>query len=66
MSADREYAEYVLLKEPYVAAIRAAGNQPWWYDDAHAAKLEHRVPGITNMTPDQRRRALWDRSQGNR
>ncbi|VBA56006.1 hypothetical protein [Mycobacterium pseudokansasii] len=42
MTAADDYADYVLLKEPYVAAIRAAGAVPWWFDDA--ATASHHKP----------------------
>lgn len=58
---DRRFQAYLERSEPYVAAIREAGDVPWWEDPERVARLETRVPGISEMTTTERRRALWDR-----
>jgi hypothetical protein len=55
------FRRYVAHTEPYNAAIEAAGDQPWFRDPEKLSKLEQRIPGITSMTEDERRRALFNR-----
>ncbi len=61
--ADREtaYQRLVETTVEYNAAIEAAGDLPWFKDPVKLARLERRIPGITEMTEDERRRALFNR-----
>lgn len=60
---DREAAfqRYAASTVNYNAAIEAAGDTPWFRDPEKLAKLESRIPGITAMTEDERRSALFNR-----
>ena len=63
MTSDREEAfqRYLGSTVNYNAAIQEAGDLPWFRDPVKLAKLEQHIPGITNMTEDERRRALFNR-----
>ncbi|ORV81272.1 hypothetical protein AWC11_02370 [Mycobacterium interjectum] len=58
------FEEYAERTEPYNAAIEAAGDLPWYRDPEKVAKLEQHIPGITAMTEDERRRALFNHHRG--
>jgi hypothetical protein len=60
------FADYAASKESYNAAIEAAGDLPWFRDPEKVAKLEHHIPGISAMTEDERRRALFNHHRGAR
>lgn len=55
------FQRYLASTVNYEAAIRDAGDLPWWEHPDKLAILESRIPGISQMTPDERRRALWER-----
>lgn len=55
------FQRYKACTVNYNAAIEAAGDKPWYLDPDKLAILESRIPGISQMTPDERRRALWER-----
>lgn len=58
------FEDYAARTLEYNAAIEAAGDLPWFRNPEKLAKLEHHIPGITAMTEDERRRALWKRRGG--
>lgn len=66
--AEREAAfqRYLERTEPYNATIEAAGDLPWYRDPNKLEKLERHIPGITAMTEDGRRRALYQHHYRNR
>lgn len=58
------FQRYVDSHVEYNAAVVAAGDLPWFRDPEKIAGLERHIPGITNMTEDERRRALFMRHRG--
>lgn len=60
---DAAFRRYLERTEPYNAAIEAAGDLPWYRNPEKLAKLERHIPGITAMTEDERRRALFNRGK---
>ncbi|WP_224111136.1 hypothetical protein [Mycobacterium avium] len=60
------FEEYLASTVNYNAAIEEAGDLPWFRDPEKLANLERHIPGITGMTEDERRRALFNRHQGSR
>lgn len=55
------FQRHLVSTVEYNAAIEAAGDLPWFRDPKKIAKLERHIPGITAMTEDERRRALFNR-----
>lgn len=62
---EEAFQHHLDKSENYVAAIREAGDVPWWENPEKLAKLENKIPGISAMTPDERRRALFMRHHQN-
>jgi hypothetical protein len=56
-----DFETYVQRTAAYVAAIREAGDSPWFECPVKLAKLEAQMPGIEELSPLERRRALWTR-----
>lgn len=63
IEADREAAfqRYLGSTVNYNAAIQESGDLPWFRDPVKLGKLEQHIPGITHMTEEERRRALFNR-----
>ena len=61
--AEREAAFQLHLTRTanYHAEVVARGGTLWWLDPEKLAKLERLIPGISDMEPEQRRRALFSR-----
>lgn len=55
------FERYVESKVPYVKAVEDADAVPWWENPDKLAKLEERIPGISQMPAKERRRALFMR-----
>lgn len=60
------FEDYAARTVAYNAAIEAAGDLPWFRCPEKLAKLERHIPGITAMTEDERRRALFNHHRGDR
>jgi hypothetical protein len=45
----------------YVEAVKAAEVVPWFENPEKLARLEERIPGISQMPAKERRRALFNR-----
>ncbi|MGD1281333.1 hypothetical protein ACKUUI_05980 [Mycobacterium seoulense] len=55
------FQSYLASTVNYNATIEAAGDLPWFRDPEKLTKLERHIPGVTAMTEDERRRALYNR-----
>lgn len=65
-SVEDKFAVYLASTEQYFAKVVSEGDKPWWMDDERLASLERFVPGITSMSPVDRRKSLFYRHRGSK
>jgi hypothetical protein len=58
---DKQFQNHLSSTANYHAAVVARGGTLWWLDPEKLTKLERHIPGISQMPPEDRRRALWER-----
>ena len=58
---ERAFQAHLACTAAYHAAVVADGGTLWWLDSAKLSKLEKHIPGISQMPPDDRRRAVYFR-----
>jgi hypothetical protein len=62
---DEAFQLHLTRTANYHAEVVAKGGKLWWLDDAKLATLETRIPGITQLAPEERRRALFTHHRTN-
>ncbi|BBZ27868.1 hypothetical protein MMAD_21630 [Mycolicibacterium madagascariense] len=58
---EQAFLRSVFNTECYFAAVRAAGDVPWFEDPDKLAKLEDKCPGISQSPGEDARRILFNR-----
>lgn len=63
MSLERveTFEQYLERSEPYNAAVRAAGDLPWFEDPEKRAEIAEQLGLPTDTDPMELRKALWER-----
>jgi hypothetical protein len=60
---DEAFQLHLTRTANYHAATVAKGGTLWWLDPEKLSKLEERVPGISQLPPEERRRALFNKNR---
>ncbi|MCV7217149.1 hypothetical protein H7J51_17910 [Mycobacterium crocinum] len=61
MRPETSFEEYLERSEPYFAAVREAGNLPWFEDPEKLAATAAKLGLPADADPMKLRRALWER-----
>jgi hypothetical protein len=61
VTREEAFRRYLETSAPYFAAVEAAGGLPWYDDPDKLARLEQQIAGISQLHPEERRKALFMR-----
>uniref|UniRef100_A0AB39U256 Tail assembly chaperone n=1 Tax=Mycolicibacterium phage Alyssa1 TaxID=3240801 RepID=A0AB39U256_9CAUD len=61
MRPDNTFEQYLERSEPYFAAVREAGDLPWFEDPEKRAAAAVKLGLSAETDPLELRRALWER-----
>jgi hypothetical protein len=59
--AEERFQAHLTSTANYHAEVVARGGTLWWLDAVKLTNLERHIPGISQMPPEERRRALFTR-----
>ncbi len=58
---EKAFQRHLETTVDYFAAVVDNGGEPWFKNPDKLARLERHIPGISQMPPEERRRALFMR-----